>query len=151
MPPRKARKIRPDELDLWNKVVQHAEPMHLSRSAAIEPTPAEAKPAPVKKGPAMPAQKHFFVGETARSQTPKNNLAPRIEEHVRHYPVRMDPKRYGQMKKGRLSPEARIDLHGMTLAQAHPALVDFVIGGPCARPAPVAGHHGQGQGRRPRR
>ena len=127
MPPRKPRKIRHDELEIWNKVVENAEPMHPNRPQPTEPTPAAAKPAPVKQGPAMPVQKHFFIGETARTQTQKHNLAPRIEDHVRHFPVRMDPKRYGQMKKGRLNPEARIDLHGMTLAQAHPALLRFIL------------------------
>ncbi|MCB1330997.1 MAG: Smr/MutS family protein [Maritimibacter sp.] len=127
MPPRKPRKIRPDELDLWNKVVQHAEPMHPNRPLPTEPTPAEAKPAPVKQGPAMPAQKSFRVGEAAPQRGSKHDLASGIEEHMRQHPVRMDPKRYGQMKKGRLTPEARIDLHGMTLAQAHPALMRFIL------------------------
>ncbi|MDY6859138.1 MAG: Smr/MutS family protein [Pseudomonadota bacterium] len=31
------------------------------------------------------------------------------------------------MKRGKLSPEARIDLHGMTVAQAHPALTSFIL------------------------
>lgn len=31
------------------------------------------------------------------------------------------------MQRGKLKPEARIDLHGMTLADAHPALTDFVL------------------------
>jgi DNA-nicking Smr family endonuclease len=39
----------------------------------------------------------------------------------------MDRKRFGKMKKGRLAPEARIDLHGMTIAQAHPALNRFIL------------------------
>jgi DNA-nicking Smr family endonuclease len=30
------------------------------------------------------------------------------------------------MIRGKLKPEARIDLHGMTLADAHPALIRFV-------------------------
>lgn len=128
MPPRKPRTVRPEELELWRKVAEQAEPMHPERPVSADQKPVAANPPPVKQGPAMPAQKHFSVGETARGQTPKHNLSPRIEEHVRHYPVRMDPKRYGQMKKGRLSPEARIDLHGMTLSQAHPALMRFILG-----------------------
>ncbi len=31
------------------------------------------------------------------------------------------------MVRGKLKPEARIDLHGMTLAQAHPALNSFIL------------------------
>jgi DNA-nicking Smr family endonuclease len=32
-----------------------------------------------------------------------------------------------RMIRGKMKPEARIDLHGMTLSEAHPALVDFVV------------------------
>ncbi|WP_312847271.1 Smr/MutS family protein [Aliiroseovarius sp. M344] len=39
----------------------------------------------------------------------------------------MDRKVFGKMKKGRLSPEGRIDLHGMTIAQAHPVLTRFIL------------------------
>ena len=39
----------------------------------------------------------------------------------------MDHKQFGRMRKDRLKPEARIDLHGMTIAQAQPALTAFVL------------------------
>lgn len=42
------------------------------------------------------------------------------------FPVRMDRKALTRLKGGKLDPEARIDLHGMTLAQAHPALIGFI-------------------------
>jgi len=41
-------------------------------------------------------------------------------------PVRMDRKAHRKLTRGKLSPEARIDLHGMTLAAAHPALTRFI-------------------------
>jgi len=31
------------------------------------------------------------------------------------------------MKRGKLVPEARLDLHGLTLERAHPALVSFIL------------------------
>ncbi|MEL7114577.1 MAG: Smr/MutS family protein [Pseudomonadota bacterium] len=40
--------------------------------------------------------------------------------------VKMDKKAFGQLKRGKLKPEARIDLHGMTLAQAQPRLFQFI-------------------------
>lgn len=132
MPPRKPRQIRPEELELWNKVVRHADPMHPDRPVQAEPKAAAAKPGPgkqtpVKQGPAMPAHKSFRVGETAPPRPTGHDLAPRIDEHVKQHPVRMDQKRFAQMKKGRLNPEARIDLHGKTLSQAHPALIRFIL------------------------
>lgn len=39
----------------------------------------------------------------------------------------MDHKTFGKLKRGRLDPEGRIDLHGMTLDQAHPALTRFIL------------------------
>ena len=39
----------------------------------------------------------------------------------------MDRKQFLRMKRGKTQPEARIDLHGMTLAQAHPALTRFLV------------------------
>ena len=38
----------------------------------------------------------------------------------------MDAKAYRRLTRGKLDPEARIDLHGMTLAEAQPALGGFL-------------------------
>ena len=39
----------------------------------------------------------------------------------------MDSKAFARMKRGKLKPEARIDLHGMTLDRAHGALTGFIL------------------------
>ncbi len=39
----------------------------------------------------------------------------------------MDAKAFARMSRGKLAPEARIDLHGMTLAEARPELVRFIL------------------------
>ena len=39
----------------------------------------------------------------------------------------MDRKQHGRMTRGKLRPEARLDLHGMTLAAAHPVLTGFIL------------------------
>ncbi|WP_431358188.1 Smr/MutS family protein [Thalassococcus arenae] len=39
----------------------------------------------------------------------------------------MDAKAFGRLKRGKLVPEARIDLHGLTLDAAHSALIQFVL------------------------
>lgn len=41
--------------------------------------------------------------------------------------VRMDAKTHGRLKRGKLAPEARIDLHGMTAERAHGALRGFIL------------------------
>jgi DNA-nicking Smr family endonuclease len=44
----------------------------------------------------------------------------------------MDAKTHGKMTRGKLQPEARIDLHGMTLSEAHPELIRFILGAQAA-------------------
>ena len=36
-------------------------------------------------------------------------------------------KAFAKLKKGMLEPEAWLDLHGMTLEQAYPALLNFIV------------------------
>ncbi|MEJ1991408.1 MAG: Smr/MutS family protein [Maritimibacter sp.] len=122
---RKPRNLRPDEVELWSKVVEKAAPMHPERST-LPDRPVE-KQIQAKANPAKPAMPRFRVGEASRPTPPRHDLAPSINEHVAQQPVQMDHKRFSQLKKGRLSPEARIDLHGLTIAQAHPALTRFIL------------------------
>ena len=39
----------------------------------------------------------------------------------------MDRKTHLRLKRGKLSPEARLDLHGMTTERAHPRLISFIL------------------------
>ena len=55
------------------------------------------------------------------------DLAPTISERLAREPVRMDRSLHRAMSRGKLEPEARIDLHGMTVAQAHGALTGFIL------------------------
>lgn len=50
-----------------------------------------------------------------------------IEPPATGRPVRMDRKTYSRMKRGKADPEARIDLHGMTVAAAQTALIGFIL------------------------
>ncbi len=59
--------------------------------------------------------------------TAAHDLVPALEERLVAQPVRIDRRTHQQMTRGKLRPEARIDLHGMTLAEAHPELIRFVL------------------------
>jgi DNA-nicking Smr family endonuclease len=39
----------------------------------------------------------------------------------------MDKKAFTRLKRGKLKPEGKLDLHGMTLERAHPALNRFIL------------------------
>ena len=118
---RKPRGLRPEEEQLWDKVRHSATPLRPSKKVSMKALVERPQP----KKPTEPIQK-FRVGEASTAISPRNQTAPKPYDHASAGPVQMDHKRYGKMKRGRLSPERRIDLHGMTTAQAHPALIHFI-------------------------
>ncbi|MCI2400078.1 Smr/MutS family protein [Aliiroseovarius subalbicans] len=120
---RKPRNLRPDERELWNKATENT-----TRTLPERPEVSAAHPKPTPNlTPPKVANPRFRVGEAAKPRARPHDLAPSISQHVANHPVAMDRKAFGKMKRGRLAPEARIDLHGMTIAQAHPALLNFIL------------------------
>jgi DNA-nicking Smr family endonuclease len=119
------RILRPDEEELWQAVARSATPMHPHVALRrVEHPQVLAKPEPpALSHPRLPL---FRLGEKAR--TPKgHDLAPSLSQSLAQAPVQMDAKAFGKMTRGKLSPEARIDLHGLTLAEAQPELIHFIL------------------------
>ena len=114
------RRLSQEEVDLWRKVTDSAHRMHPDRSVA-DPLP---KPKPIKH--VQPRLPEFSIGAKATTGPSHDIIAP-VEARVARQPVQMDAKAFQRMKRGKLSPEARLDLHGMTLDKAHPALVSFIL------------------------
>lgn len=112
------RRLDPEEEALWQAVARSATPL---RPAGAAPAPAEpALPPPPPPQPAAPPPlPRFRIGEAART-------APSPARPVAE-PLRMDARTFTRMSRGRLTPEARIDLHGRTLAEAHGDLIGFVL------------------------
>lgn len=115
------RKLRPEERELWQKVTHSATPLPQALRRAVEPQ----KPTIQRKTDAKQIDLPTAFGIGTKSDQPKN-LVTTPQTASRSKPV-MDTKTYGKMKRGKLVPEARIDLHGMTLDQAHPALTRFIL------------------------
>lgn len=122
---RKPRHLSPDERALWDMVAGKAKPLHPDRPKPIEPEPK----APPKKP--QPQERDFvtdfMVGAKANPSRPNDVLKP-VGARLSSAPVNMDAKSYGKMTRGKLKPEGRLDLHGMTMAEAHPELVAFILG-----------------------
>ena len=114
------RRLRPDEEELWQQVAKTAVPLHDRpvRPPILKSAKSESETKPAQKSPVEPIQP-FQVGSKARTDT-------RIPAPAKSTPI-MDAKAYSRMKKGRLDPEGRIDLHGMTVAEAHPELINFIL------------------------
>lgn len=130
------RKLRPDEVELWRKVTEKTErlnqgqkPHDFGAMLNLEPQklPApkrrkliEALTAPVTNSTAIPAG-------IKRKPTTHITRVLSVSDQVRAAPVQMDRKSFDQMKRGKLKPEGRIDLHGLTVDRAHPMLSRFIL------------------------
>ncbi len=123
----KKRGLSEEDKELWRKVSNTAKPMHTAPVRANRDPSESPLPLPKQIEVASPKMSAFKIGSKAKDKKPTHNLMPSLSDQVASQPVQMDRKAFGRMKKGKLYPEARIDLHGMTLAQAHPALIGFVM------------------------
>jgi DNA-nicking Smr family endonuclease len=125
-----SRRLRPDELALWRKVAETTE--RLKPAQALPKAPVfkpEFMPVlkPEPKVAAPPRIEPFQIGGGNRGKSPAHNVLPGLPERLAAAPVKMDKKAHNRLKRGKLSPEARIDLHGMTMDQAHPTLTRFIL------------------------
>lgn len=124
---RRRRLLSAEDRELWEKVAltTHALNRHAPISAETEPEAAHTPHHPPKK-PRF-EMKEFRIGQQAPDLAWRLDLAPSISEQLHRQPVVMDRKTHREMSRGKLEPEARIDLHGMTLSQAHPELIHFLL------------------------
>lgn len=122
----KRRKLDQEDADLWSRVAKTTE--KLDRRDYFAPISGEEAPAKKPAPKPKPAPfKSFRLGQSA-TRLPEAIKAPEtIHKRLAKDPVSMDAKAFGKMKRGKLVPEGRIDLHGMTLDQAHPALNRFIM------------------------
>ncbi|MEM7489642.1 MAG: Smr/MutS family protein [Pseudomonadota bacterium] len=118
----KRRHLSPEDRDVWARYTRSADPLDAARKR-IDPD-TSASPAPPK--PVRP----FALGEAA-PPAPATRIAPApsLRDHLDAAPLRMDAKAHKRMRSGKLRPEGKLDLHGMTLDRAHPALQRFVLDG----------------------
>jgi len=149
------RRLTPEETELWHRVADRTERLHPELSTPKRPLP-KPKPKPIK-APVSRIER-FTMGQAATRQPWAHDLKPSLVDHLLGTPVQMDRKAFGRMKRGKLRPEGRIDLHGMTLDRAHPALVGFILsaqasgkrlvlvitgkGKPSDQPGPIPVPHG---------
>lgn len=110
------RKLTPDERRLWDFVTRSVTPLQ-ARHATREPASALS--------PATGPQR----SDAGAPPEP----APRPAQHAPlHAPLHMgravdlDAATARKFKRGRMPCDGRIDLHGLTLAQAHGALIHFI-------------------------
>ena len=119
---RRPRHVSSEERALWDSVAGTAQ--------ALDPTRPVTAPKPFAKSVKVPVAPDplplFQIGAKANLSR-ANDVLPAIADRLSRAPVNMDTKAFGKMRRGKLKPEARIDLHGMTMDQAHPELTGFIL------------------------
>jgi DNA-nicking Smr family endonuclease len=122
----KRRRLTAEDRELWDRVRASAEPMQRSNLETKRFDPDTNLPASPARS-LRKAQSVLLGKPVGPSRGLSHNLAPAIHDHIRQAPVQMDQKSFGKLKRGKLRPEGKIDLHGMTLERAHPVLTGFVM------------------------
>lgn len=114
---KRGRRPREDELALWRQVARTTDRVNMP---PLRPDAEKAALPKTETNKAKPeAIQPFRIGQSVPVQTtPTTTPEPA---------VKMDASSFKNLRRGKMSPEGRIDLHGMTLAQAHPALTRFVL------------------------
>jgi DNA-nicking Smr family endonuclease len=116
------RRLTKEEMELWLQVAERTERLAPERKKPAHPLP---KPKPTK-APAVRTPR-FVVGQAKVERPMRHDLKAPLADQLSSAPLQMDRKAFGRMKRGKLTPEGRIDLHGMTLDRAHPALIRFIL------------------------
>lgn len=118
-----------DDAALWAQVARSVTPMPSAERRRIAPPPEPARTAPV--APAVPPRpvlpENFRLGRNAPAPPVHVARVPSPAERLASQPLRMDAKTHRSLTRGKLRPDARIDLHGMTLAIAKAELTGFVL------------------------
>lgn len=123
------RHLAPEEEAQWQAVARTAQPLHLQKAPIQHPgavNPPSSRP-PEQTGSVQMAPQPFRIGEKAGAAHGQAVL-PNLSAGLFATPLRMDAKTFARMSRGKLAPEALIDLHGLTLAEAHPELIRFILG-----------------------
>jgi DNA-nicking Smr family endonuclease len=120
---RRRRRLRPDEAELWARVVEAAVP--------LRPAGAPSDPPEHRLPAALPAAAPLVLPPLVRRPPGRGgvtlDLKPSVADRLAQQRIDMDRKKFGRLKRGKLVPEARLDLHGLTQAEAHADLTGFML------------------------
>jgi DNA-nicking Smr family endonuclease len=107
------RDLRDDERALWEEVMRDVRraPRRKRPSKSVEPAVARKPEAP-RIAPTPTAVARVVVAPPAKQARPRG--------------MALDGATAERLKRGKVEPDAVIDLHGMTQAQAHARLLAFV-------------------------
>jgi DNA-nicking Smr family endonuclease len=136
---RRRRSLSAEERALWSRVAETARPSADRRPAPPPEPPAAPQPASTDAFPRDPlgdlrddttlSRPPAVLRPTGRRAEPRTSWTPLIPDRPR--PVApntpgLDRGTARRLGRGKLEPQARLDLHGMTADRAHDALSAFL-------------------------
>jgi len=128
LPEKKKKKTGPEDEELWTRVMSSIEPLQ-NKHKNIANIPSGDNPKPTVAEDVKKTRSYTSVPrEDAQSPVRPPSL-PELSHN--HHPG-LDKSSSKKLKKGNLAIEGRMDLHGMTQAQAHRALDSFIAGSQAA-------------------
>ena len=112
----KQRILNDEEKELWDEFSKSTKPLRLQNKR-------NKKPSTIK---ATKPKNHDLNKITSNVTDGRPNT--KMVKDDKHIPsLRMDAKLHNKLKQGKLRPQAKLDLHGLNLAQAQPVLTKFVL------------------------
>ena len=113
------RRVTPEELELWRHVAQTARPIKSKRRVAAPKAETPDAPAPKAEAlkPAAPA---------AAPPKPKPPMPAKPHALTHGLSHGIDRRQAERFRKGKLTIEGKIDLHGRTQQDAHDDLLAFL-------------------------
>ncbi len=119
---RRRKTLSEEDQKLWEMVTQSAEPLHAASYRPPAPVAQPKRPDVKNPRPVKP----FKMNGRPESRLRFDLVADPMQQLTRA-PQVLDKRTHDRLRKGKKAPEARIDLHGMTAAQAHGALRGFIL------------------------
>ncbi|MFV0243868.1 MAG: Smr/MutS family protein [Qingshengfaniella sp.] len=132
------RILSQEDRRLWDQVADQVTPLDRGAqrtggadrkgSAGSDPRPEGSEPL-APPDPFVPVgSPRFRVGQASRGAQTGVILQPGLETRIADFGPQPNRRTALRERRGKVRPEARIDLHGMTQAQAHGALTRFILG-----------------------
>lgn len=123
---RKHGKLSEEDHEVWSKVAETTIPLRpaVLNSPGFTPKPVHAPLA--QKAPRPAIRPLTRIGGAAPEAHVTINLAPDPMKASEKPGNQMDRRNFERLRKGKMRPDARLDLHGMTAAEAHSELTAFI-------------------------
>ncbi len=127
---RKRGKLSDEDREIWSRVARTTDPLHPLDPPApppeFQPDPVTVSAPLARVAVARPLRPLTRIGGAGFEARVTVNLATDPMRAAETPGNQMDRRNFERLRKGKMRPDARLDLHGMTADQAHGELVAFI-------------------------